>query len=78
MPLIQRHLALHFARRVVSLGRYPGQYFIADRLGRVLAPSGKPVIGRIGSYHVELYLHQRNRYAPMTGSCCGSTQRKPS
>ena len=55
-PLIQRHLALHFARRLVSLGRYPGQYFIADRLGRALAPGAKPVIGRIGSYRVELYL----------------------
>ena len=54
--MIQRHLALHFARRLVSLGRYPGQYFIADRLGRALAPGARPVIGRIGSYRVELYL----------------------
>jgi FkbM family methyltransferase len=54
--LIQRHLALHFARRLVGLGRYPGQYFIADRLGRALAPDARPVSGRIGSYRVELYL----------------------
>ena len=55
-PLIQRHFALPFARRLVSLGRYPGQYFIADRMGRAFAPGTKPVIGRIGSYSVELYL----------------------
>ena len=53
--MIQRHLALHVARRLVSLGRYPGQHFIAVRLGQALAPGAKPVIGRIGSYRVELY-----------------------
>jgi FkbM family methyltransferase len=53
--LIQRHLALHVARRLVSLGRYPGQHFIADRLGQALAPGAKPVIERIGSYRAEIY-----------------------